>query len=289
MSNKKRLGRGLEELLGADVDGFINDLEKNYSKDEVVNINLEEIHPNPYQPRRVFDESKIEELGQSIKEHGVFTPIILNKSKAGYNIVAGERRYRASQTIGAQTIPAIIIDIDESLMMEIALLENIQRENLNPIEEAQAIKNIMEYNKYTQEEIAKKVGKSRSHIANMLRLLTLNEKVQELILMDKISMGHAKVLVGVDEENLDILVKKIPKENLSVRDTEELVKKLKGGITRTKKVSKDEVPLEYKEIENSLREKLDTKVSVNKNNINISFDDEEELSQIIKYFGIVID
>lgn len=289
MSSKKRLGRGLEELLGADVDGFINDLEKNYSKDEVVNINLEEIHPNPFQPRRVFDESKIEELGQSIKEHGVFTPIILNKTKLGYNIVAGERRYRASQSIGAETIPAIIIDIDETLMMEIALLENIQRENLNPIEEAQAIKNIMEYNKYTQEEIAKKVGKSRSHIANMLRLLTLNDKVQELILMDKISMGHAKVLVGVDEENLDILVKKIPQENLSVRDTEELVKKLKGSTPTTKKISKDELPLEYKEIENKLREKLDTKVSINKNNININFEDEETLSKIIKYFGIVID
>lgn len=287
MSSKKRLGRGLEELLGTDVDGFINELEKNYSKDEVRNIPLDEIHPNPYQPRRVFDESKIEELAQSIKEHGIFTPIILNKSISGYNIVAGERRFRATQSIGLETIPALIIDIDEKLMMEIALLENIQRENLNPIEEAQALKNIMDYNKYTQEEISKKVGKSRSHIANMLRLLNLDDKVQELILMDKISMGHAKVLVGVDEQELDAILDNILKNNLNVRETEDLVKGVK--VPTTKEKVKTKRPLEHIELESKLREKLDTKVNIKKNSINISFDSEEELNKIMHYFGIHLD
>ena len=228
MKDNEKLGKGLEALFGGNVVDIINEIENNASEEEIVQIPLNKISPNPYQPRKIFDEDKLKELAESIKNHGVFTPIIVKKSSSGYNIVAGERRYRASQIANLDTIPAIVVDLDENIIMEIALVENIQREGLNPLEEAKALKLIMEKNNYTQEDISKKLGKSRSHIANTLRLLTLNQKVQDLLLNAQITMGHAKILIGLDENIIDEVVTLILKDKLNVRDTENLVNKLKN-------------------------------------------------------------
>ncbi|MDF9867330.1 ParB family chromosome partitioning protein [Bacilli bacterium PM5-3] len=282
-----RLGKGLEALLGGDVNEIIDEIENNYNSEEVVQLNLNEVSPNPYQPREVFDETKINELAESIKNHGMFTPIIVKKSSSGYNIIAGERRYRASQKLGLETIPALITDFDDRLMMEIALLENIQRENLNPLEEARALKNIMDKYNYTQEEVAKKMGKSRSHIANTLRLLSLNSRIQDLILSGKISMGHAKILVGLDEDVLDIVSNEIVNKKLSVRDTEKLVNELKNKskpIAKEKKLSP-----EYIEIEKSLREKLGTKVKIDTKSITVNYENTDDLNRILEILGIEID
>lgn len=287
MKNNQRLGKGLEALLGGDVNELISDIENSYSKDEVINIKLKDVSPNPFQPRQVFNEEKIDELVASIIEHGVFTPIIIKKAAEGYNIVAGERRYRASKKAGNETIPAIVVDFDDRLMMEIALLENIQRENLNPIEEATALKNIMDAYSYTQELLAKKMGKSRSHVANTLRLLSLNQKVQELILNDIISMGHAKVLIGLDDVTLDIVINEVCSKSLSVRETEKLVNELKSN---TKKEQRVEQPKkEYKAIENVLQEKFNSKVRVSNSSVTISFADESDLNNILDIIGVEID
>ena len=199
MPEKKRqaLGRGLEQLFSDENISFddieetiIDEAKKN---NEVVDLLLSELRPNPYQPRKIFDDEALNELASSIKEHGVFQPIIVKKTIKGYDIVAGERRYRASKIAGLNTIPAIIKDFTDDEMMNIALLENLQRENLSAIEEANAYKAIIESSNITQEELANKVGKSRSHITNMLGLLRLPASVQDMVLYNKISMGHARV------------------------------------------------------------------------------------------------
>lgn len=280
-----RLGKGLEALLGGDVNEIIDKIENNYDKDEVVQIELNQISPNPYQPREIFDETKIKELAESIRSHGVFTPIIVKKNSVGFNIIAGERRYRASQMVGLTTIPALIVDFDDKLMMEIALLENIQREDLNPLEEAKALKLIMEKYKYTQEDIAKKMGKSRSHIANTLRLLSLNNKIQELILQGKISMGHAKILIGLEDADLDDITDEIINKKLSVRESEKFVNEIKK---KDNKVVKDKIEIEpeYLEVEKVIREKLGTKVKIAKKSLTISYEDEEDLNRILEILKI---
>ena len=163
-------------------------------------IKLSEIRPNPYQPRKIFDDEKIGELAQSIKEHGVFTPVLLRKSVKGYELIAGERRVRASKKAGLKTIPAIVMEFTEEQMMEISLLENIQREDLNAIEEAQAYQRLIERLDYTQEKLAQRVGKSREHITNTLRLLKLPKSVQQLVTENKLSMGHVRPLVTIEDE-----------------------------------------------------------------------------------------
>ena len=171
---------------------MIDDIEKNTPESKQITVSLEEIRPNPYQPRKLFDEEKLQELAISIKEHGVFQPVILKKSIQGYEIVAGERRCRAAKIAGLVEIPAIIVDFTDQQMMEIALLENIQRENLNSIEEAKAYQMMMERLNLKQDELAKRIGKSRSYIANTLRLLQLPEMIQNYVLEGKITMGHAQ-------------------------------------------------------------------------------------------------
>ena len=284
--DNKRLGKGLEALLGDNVSDLLTDIENNYDKDEIRQIPLNKIAPNPYQPRKVFDKEALDELASSIKEHGVFQPIIVKQTASGYNIVAGERRFRAAKKIKLDTIPAIIVNFDEQLMMEIALLENIQRENLNPLEEANALKLIMEKNNYTQDEIAAKIGKSRSHITNLLRLLTLNAKAQKYLLENKITMGHARVLIGLDDEMTDYLLAEIVKNNLSVRDVEKLVSSSKNKKDIKKAVS--QLPLEIEEIERLLREKFKTKVNVKNKKIEINYLNDEDLNRILDILKINI-
>lgn len=225
---RRALGRGLEELFNSEVLDYNSVEEKIVNgtpKDEVTLIPLSELRSNPYQPRKIFDENALEELASSIKEHGVFQPIIVKKSIKGYEIIAGERRVKASLMAGKNEIPAIIRDFNDTQMMEIALLENLQRENLTSIEEATAYKKLQETLQLTQEELAKRLGKSRSHITNMLGLLTLPESIQDDISSKKISMGHARVLSKLDNiHQQKELVEKVITEGISVRELEELTK-----------------------------------------------------------------
>ena len=285
MSERRNaLGKGLEQLFSDDSMTFeelettiVDEAKKN---DEIVELSLDELRPNPYQPRKKFDEEALNELADSIKEHGVFQPIIVKKSIKGYEIVAGERRYRASKKLGLEKIPAIIKDFTDDEMMQISLLENLQRENLTSIEEAKAYKAIIDASNLTQDELAKKVGKSRSYITNILGLLTLPTSIQNLILDNKLSMGHARVLSKIeDESTISELANKVLKDNLSVRELEELTKgtdvKKKNSYVRNTSNN------EYKNGEVKLKEKLGSDVKVSNNKIVIKFSTVQDLNRIL--------
>lgn len=215
----EKVARTLSDLLQ---EHHVDDVLEGEIIDEIF---LTEIKPNPFQPRRIFDEEKIDELAQSIKEHGVFQPIIVKKVKQGYIIVSGERRFRAVQRVGLNTIPSIVRQYEESKVAEIALAENLQRENLTPIEEAEAYKVVMNNLKLTQAELAVKIGKSRSHVTNTLGLLNLPEEVQQMLLKSQISMGHARALSKLEDTKQIIkLANRIVEKQLSVRQIEELTK-----------------------------------------------------------------
>lgn len=286
---RRALGMGLEELFNneqLDLDKFEEKIVSVTPKEEVIELKLSELRPNPYQPRKVFDAEKLQELANSIKEHGVFQPIIVKKSIKGYEIIAGERRYKASQLAGKETIPAIVRDFTDENMMEIALLENLQRENLNSIEEATAYQKLLASLKVTQEELANKLGKSRSHITNMLGLLELPEEVKNLIAEEKITMSHARVLSKMkDKDEIINLANKIVDENLNVRVIEQAsqnptVEKKHKLKTKVKKES------EYKYIEESISEKLGTKVKINNKKILISFTNNNDLNRILEILDV---
>ena len=292
METKKRaLGRGLEELFNnenLDLQSMENKIYESATNEEIVEIPLEELRPNPYQPRKVFDEEALQELADSIKEHGVFQPIIIKKSIKGYEIIAGERRYRASKIAGLTKIPAIIRNFTDEQMMEIALLENLQRENLNAIEEAIAYKKMIQNLGITQEELAKKVGKSRSHVTNIIGLLRLPQEVQQLVADSKITMGHARALSKLEsEEEMKALANKIIDEHLPVRQTEEdlssdkIEKKVK--ISR---VNNNSNTREFKYVEDLLRDKLDTKVRIKEKKIEISFTNVADLNRILEVLNV---
>ena len=288
---RKALGRGLEALFSDDSITFeeieeeiVDNAKKNK---EVVELNLSDLRPNPYQPRKIFDDEALNELAASIKEHGVFQPIIVKKTVKGYDIVAGERRFRASKKAGLTTIPAIIKDFTDEEMMNISLLENLQREDLTAIEEANAYKAIIDASGITQDELANRVGKSRSHITNMLGLLKLPKSVQDMILYNKISMGHARVLSKLeDKEKIEELAEKIVSEDLSVREIEELSKdKELKRVSPINRVSKNN---EYKDVETLLKEKLGTKVKISNNKVTISFSTVQDLNRILEIMNIDI-
>ena len=288
MDNKRRaLGRGLEELFNNEQIDF-NHIEEQIldstSTDEIVELPIDELRPNPYQPRKVFDEEKLQELANSIREHGIFQPIIVKRSSIkGYEIIAGERRVKASKMIGLETIPAIVRDFTDQQMMEIALLENLQRENLNAIEEATAYKNLIDAMQVTQEELARRLGKSRTHITNMLGLLNLPEEVKDMMVEEKISMSHARVLSKLqDKEEIIKLANKIVDENLNVRDIEDLSKD--DNIQKTHKIKKQDNQYDY--IQNIMCEKLGTKVKITSNKINISFNNVNDLNRILEILNI---
>jgi ParB family chromosome partitioning protein len=292
METKKRaLGRGLEQLFNSENLDFENfeRLEKQIveatPKEEIIELNLDELRPNPHQPRKIFKDEALQELAQSIKENGVFQPIIVKKSIKGYEIVAGERRYRASKLAGLETIPAIVRDFSEQQMIEIALLENLQRENLNVIEEALAYKSMIEKLNLTQDELSKKVSKSRSHVTNILGLLRLPLEVQKMISDGSISMGHARVLSKL-EDNDKILeyARKIVDDKLPVREIEDLTvnDNKKVQIKRKEKT----VNSEYKYVEDLLRDKLDTKVKLKDKKIEISFNNTADLNRILEILNV---
>lgn len=291
-NNKRRaLGMGLEQLFNSemlDFDQVEEKIVKETPKDEIVEIPLNELMSNPYQPRKVFDEEALRELSLSIKEHGVFQPIIVKKSIKGYNIIAGERRAKASELAGLTKIPAIIRDFTDDEMMQVALLENLQREDLSAIEEAKAYKSIIESLRLTQDELAKKLGKSRSHITNMLGLLRLPLSVQDMVLYGKISMGHARVLSKLEShDQIEELANKIVSENLSVRELENLTES--NTFIRSTPVSKPKKSKEYKYVEDAMKEKLGTKVSIAGNKIKISFATKEDLNRILEILNIEVE
>ena len=289
MENKRRaLGKGLEELFINEQIDFSNLEERiidSSTVDEIVELPIEELRPNPYQPRKVFDEEKLQELADSIKEHGIFQPIIVKKSSIkGYEIIAGERRVKACKMIGLEKIPAIVRDFTDQQMMEIALLENLQRENLNAIEEATAYKNLLEAMQVTQEELAQRLGKSRTHITNMLGLLNLPEEVKDMMIEEKISMSHARVLSKLEnKEEIVRLANKIIDENLNVRDIEDLSKD--ETLEKSHKIKK-RVNNEYEYVQNIMCEKLGTKVKITSNKINISFNNVNDLNRILEILNI---
>lgn len=287
---RRALGRGLEELFYNEPINYEKVEEKIINetpKEEIVNVKLDELRSNPYQPRKIFDEEALNELAASIKEHGVFQPIIVKKSIKGYEIIAGERRVKASQIAGKKEIPAIIRNFDDTQMMEIALLENLQRENLSAIEESMAYKKLQDTLGLTQEQLAERLGKSRSHITNMLGLLNLPESIQKEVGEKKLSMGHARVLSKLEsKEQQEELANKVIEDGLSVRGLENLTQE-KEQYIRTHKINKTYKPNnEYKYIQEDLCEKLGTKVKIKNNKIEISFVNGNDLNRILEIMKV---
>lgn len=278
MSN--RLGRGLDALIPS---LSVND------DDKVLELSLRELRPNPYQPRKHFDEQSIQELAESIKQHGIIQPIIVRNVLKGYEIVAGERRYRAAQQLGLTHIPAVIRNFLDQQVMEIALVENLQRENLNAIELAVAYQALMNQFALTQEELSVKVGKSRSHIANFLRLLQLPKEVKEYVSRGTLSMGHARAIVGLkDKQRVKEVAKSTVTQGWSVRQLEEFIQQMykKSKPTdKTKAIRKDPY---LNELEESLRERFRTTVKIRQNKdkgrIEISYFNKQDLERLIDLF-----
>ena len=283
-NNKRRaLGRGLEDLFNIE-DISYGKLEEKImettKEEEIREIPLNEIRVNPYQPRKTFDENALNELAESIKIHGVIQPIIVKKSIKGYEIIAGERRFRASRLAGKDKIPAIIREFTDEQMMEIAVLENLQRENLNAIEEAEAYQTLMNNLSLNQEEVAKRVGKSRSHVTNMLGILSLPTSIKNLIAENKMSMGHARVLSKLeDKEKINELADKVVTDNLSVRELEELASN--NEFARKNKIVRKEVNPAYKNVERELTEFLGTKVKIANKKLTVVFENDNDLNRIL--------
>ena len=288
---KKALGRGLEQLFDSEVldfNSFETNILESTDESDIKEIPLSEIRSNPYQPRKTFNDEALNELTESIKNYGVFQPIIVKKSIKGYDLIAGERRVRASKKAGLEKIPAIIKDFSDELMREIALLENLQRENLTAIELAWAYKGIIDSLHITQDELANKLGKSRSSITNILGLLNLPSSVQNMVLEGKLSMGHARELSKLDDsEKIKEYAKRIVDENLSVRDIEELSKKddlkRKNPVTKTNNQTN-----EYHYLENEMTELLGTKVKIGNKKIEISFANNADLDRLLDIMNIKI-
>jgi len=254
---------------------------------------IEELKPHARQPRKTFDNTKMSELVASIQEKGVIQPLVVRRQDDYYQIIAGERRWRAAQKAGLERVPVVIQDVSEDWALEIALIENIQREDLNPLEEAEAYRYLMDSFDLLQEEVAKRVGKDRSTVANALRLLRLPDQVKNDVVENRLSMGHARALLALEQDE-DIIEASLEviRMKLSVRDTEKLVKKIKGLLGT--KITKNQVPMEVDPnllaLENSLRQQLGTQVRVHAKDeggkIEISYHDQEELSRILDLIGI---
>ena len=290
MAAKKKLGKGLDAIFGENIDSFLDDIEKGAAESygsSQTKLLISQIRPNPYQPRKEFDENGLKELADSIRENGVFQPILVRKSLSGYELVAGERRLRASKLADQKDIPAIIVDFDDRQMMEISLLENIQRKDLTAIEEAVAYQQLIKKLGYTQDELAKRIGKSRTNVANMLRLLSLPEQIKDMVNEGKLSYGQARTLLSLEDETRMIdLAKKTIKEGLSVRELERLCSKKE---TKPKNPSVKKKDLFTEDVEDRLRKKFATKVEIRNKAINISYTDTEDLNRILDIMGVIED
>ena len=290
-NKRKALGKGLEQLFSnerIDFDNFEREVvSEAKAKNGIVEIPIAEIRSNPYQPRKTFNDEALMELSASIKTHGVVQPIIVKKSIKGYELVAGERRTKASKIAGLSTIPAIIKEYNDQEMMEIALIENIQREDLNPIEEANALATIIKSTGMTQEEIGQKFSKSRSYVTNLLGLLKLPEQTKKSVIEGKISMGHARVLSKIEDQTRVLeLTDKIIKENLSVREIENITS-ISNPRSTIKKATNTNP--RYHIYESIMREKIGTKIKINNKKIEIPFDSEKDLERILEIINIQVE
>ncbi|BCK01906.1 ParB/RepB/Spo0J family partition protein [Anaerocolumna chitinilytica] len=294
---KKGLGKGLDSMIPDRSEKVQDKIEtmdvKDVSRETLISIN--EIEPNKNQPRKHFDEDSIQELADSIKQHGVIQPLIVQKKDKYYEIIAGERRWRAAKMAGLKEIPVIVKNYSSQEIVEIALIENIQREDLNPIEEALAYQNLIKEFNLKQDEVAEKVSKSRTAITNAMRLLKLDNRVQQMLIDDMITGGHARALLGIEDVELQYqAAMKVFDEKLSVRETEKLVKKLLKGINEVKSevaISKENLAV-YRDIEEKIKKIMGTKVSIKKkddNNgkIEIEYYSVEELERILELFETI--
>lgn len=293
VAKKSGLGKGLDALIPAGNKKTVVKknsepviIEKIVEKKGVETLKITEVEPNREQPRKNFDEDALLELADSIKQYGVIQPLIVQKKADHYEIIAGERRWRAAKMAGVKEIPVIIKDYTDQQVMEISLIENIQREDLNPIEEAMAYKNLMEEFHLKQDEIAEKVSKSRTAVTNSMRLLKLDKRVQQMMIDDMISAGHARTLITIEDPDAQYnIATKIFDEKLSVRETEKLVKLLQKPEVKKEKVEKVNSFI-YKDIEEKMKAILGTKVTVdhksnNKGKISIEYYSNEELERIL--------
>lgn len=283
-ARKGGLGRGLEALIP---DAYENVKEK--SETGLTQVDINKLSPNESQPRRTFDDDKLQELAISIKENGIIQPIIVMKTGDFYQIIAGERRWRAAKIAGLKKVPVIIKELTEKEIMEISLIENLQREDLNPIEEAMAYKRLIDEYSFTQDEIAKRIGKSRPVITNSLRLLNLDTRVIQYIIEGTISEGHGRVLAGIESNELQYeIAKKIIDDNLNVRQTEKLAKM--SGKNKGAKKDNTKKDIFLKEIEDKLKSTLGTKVIINKGKrkgkIEIEYYSQEDLNRILDILNI---
>lgn len=284
VTKKRGLGKGLSALIPDEPIEEILNMEE--EKGNIINVDIDLIKPNEDQARKEFDETSLNELGESIKNYGVIQPIIVRKVENGYEIIAGERRWRASKGAGLKEIPCIVKDVEELEATKLSLIENLQREDLNPIEEAIAYKSLMEKYNFTQEDVSKVVGKSRSYIANSIRLLNLDETIKKQIAEGKISSGHGRALLSIDDKKTQLkVVDDVVNKKLNVRETEEVVKNIKEKKkkSRNKKEIKDSYIVEAEE---NLMRLLGTKVQIlpgrNKGKIEIEYYSDEDLERLVE-------
>ena len=274
----QKLGRGLDALLGEMDEAYENE---GSSKDSIIEISLKDIRPNPYQPRKHFEESSLYELSESIKADGLIQPVVVTEDIDGYVLIAGERRFRASKLAKLKSIRAIILNSDEQKMRQFALIENIQREELNAVELALAYSELIKLHEITQEELSSRIFKSRTHITNTIRLLQLCAKTQRALIEKKITTGHAKVLVGLDEKSQLLIVNSIIGQKLSVREVEAMVKVMKN--TETQPTSKPK-PISYDFT--IIKEKftnLGFKIKTSNKSLTLEFDDESQINDFLNY------
>lgn len=293
MAEKKSgLGKGLTSIFGTDVEQFLDDIQNNGGDApgrREIEISINEIRANPYQPRKEFDEKPLRELADSISVHGIFTPLLVRQSVQGYELIAGERRLRAAKLAGLTKVPAISVDFTDEEMMEISILENVQRENLNPIEEAAAYESLIKRLGYTQEKLAERVGKSREYCANMLRLLRLPQPVQEMVTEKQLTMGHVRPLLALDDEDeMFEIAEKIRKDKMSVREVERMIKEMNGGSRNEHRAKKEpeKDPL-IRDLENRMSSKLGTQVKISGRNLSIAFSDTADLNRILEILGMI--
>lgn len=283
MARKSGLGKGLESLMGeanAEVGALKPETE----------VPISEIRPNKGQPRKNFDQSELEELTDSIKQNGILQPLLVRRKGAYYEIVAGERRFQAAKAAGLTEVPVVVRDIDDADVFKLALIENLQRSDLNPIEEARGYKKLIDDNKLTQEQVAKLVSKSRSAITNTLRLLDLPKSVIDLMSQGRLTAGHARAILSVPSESgRERLAQKVVDENLTVRQTENLAPLFSVTEEQKERKPREPQPQSYKRAARELRDVLDTNVKVRnvrgKNKIEIEFADEEQLARIVSIFS----
>ena len=283
--NRKALGKGINALI-PDFEEGVPEAEKSLATD----LLIDEISPNHLQPRNYFDDKKLNDLMSSIKEHGVLQPVVVQKVDSGFELIVGERRWRASKKLGLKKIPAVIREVNDEQSLEIAIIENIHRQDLNPIEEAEAYARLSNEFELTQEMVAEKVGKSRTAVANILRLLKLSRNIKEDLISEKISMGHARALLGLEEsKQMESLRNEIIKQDLTVRQTESRVNKLKKGVLDkpiTQTINKD---IFTKDLEKDLARRLGTKVNIlpkkNGGKLIVTYYSDNDLERIQKLMG----